>query len=220
MPILRIVKHEKPYVQIDKSALNDARLSFRAKGLYAYLMSKPNDWNINMKHLENMSPKEGREAIRGAMKELRECGYSKRQPIQNLKTGRMAGWETVMYETPKLASLAIEDEKLSSPSDGFPSVDKPSVDKLTDGKPSSTNKKAFTQNRAVRTNEKEDPPLAPPVNGGGGNTPGETTRAKKRRRGETVRTHGPTHQGLDSWQAKREIKETPCTLETLKSLQP
>lgn len=40
MSIVRINKRDNPYVQIDHRVLEDTRLSWKAKGLLAYLLSK------------------------------------------------------------------------------------------------------------------------------------------------------------------------------------
>lgn len=74
MSVIRIKKKRTPYVTLDTTALNDPRLSFRAKGLHAYLLSKPDDWQVYIAHLEEESPREGKDAIRGAIKELEAAG--------------------------------------------------------------------------------------------------------------------------------------------------
>lgn len=76
--IIRVVKRDHPYVMIDKTALEDPRLSFRAKGLHAYLLSKPDDWTPNREQLASVS-KEGRDAVEIALKELKTCGYFERK---------------------------------------------------------------------------------------------------------------------------------------------
>ena len=59
---------------IPNDALEDARLSLRARGLLAYFLSKPNDWNFNSAQVARMT-REGRDAVRAAQRELAECGY-------------------------------------------------------------------------------------------------------------------------------------------------
>jgi hypothetical protein len=60
---------------IDTTALNDPRLSFRAKGLHAYLMTRPEGIEVSVFLLEQVSPTEGREAIETALRALVEAGY-------------------------------------------------------------------------------------------------------------------------------------------------
>ena len=79
MSVIRIKKaHKPPYVILDTTALNDVRLSFRAKGLHTYLMSKSDNWQVYIQQLEMQSPTEGRDAIRAALKELEDAGYIRR----------------------------------------------------------------------------------------------------------------------------------------------
>jgi hypothetical protein len=108
MSVIRIKKARTPYVTLNTTALNDARLSFRAKGLHTYLMSKPDDWQVYIAQLEKESPREGREAVSGALKELETAGYLKRERRRGEK-GRMAGWDTTIYETPELAQQDSDD---------------------------------------------------------------------------------------------------------------
>jgi hypothetical protein len=125
MSVIRIKKaHKKPYVILDTTALNDARLSFRAKGLHTYLMAKPDDWQVRIDQLEKLSPKEGREAIRLAIAELEACGYVTRQKIRG-ERGRLAGWDTTVYETPALATQ--QDQDADSPNEPIGLSDPPTT---------------------------------------------------------------------------------------------
>lgn len=77
-------KHKRAdYTTIDNQLLCDKRLSFRARGIAAYLLTKPDDWQINMREIEQAGT-EGREAIRAAMKELATMGYIMRDKEQAL----------------------------------------------------------------------------------------------------------------------------------------
>ena len=67
--IIRVEKREAPYVTIDKKPINQKSLSYRAKGILAYLMSKPADWEIQESDIIKHGT-EGRDAVRTAIKEL------------------------------------------------------------------------------------------------------------------------------------------------------
>ena len=56
MSIVRIQKRKNPYVQIDHRPLNDERLTWEARGVLGYLLSKPDTWEVNIKDLANKSP--------------------------------------------------------------------------------------------------------------------------------------------------------------------
>ena len=69
-----IKKQSLPFVQINNEFLNDDRLSFKAKGLFAYMFSKPDNWNFTIKSISTQQD-EGVASIRSALNELKEYGY-------------------------------------------------------------------------------------------------------------------------------------------------
>ncbi|MCU5830256.1 replication protein, partial [Clostridioides difficile] len=47
MGIIRVSKDkDNPYVVLNKTCLEDVKLSWQAKGLHSYLISKPDHWKI------------------------------------------------------------------------------------------------------------------------------------------------------------------------------
>lgn len=98
MSIFRIKKHSNPYVILDKTCLDDTSLSWKAKGLHAYLIAKPDDWQVRITQLMNASP-DGRESVRAGMRELVEAGYVERSPIR-MENGTLQGQEWLVYESP------------------------------------------------------------------------------------------------------------------------
>ncbi|GGU26423.1 hypothetical protein [Streptomyces violascens] len=56
------------------AALEDSRLSFRARGILAFLIAKPDSWRVRAESIA-AAGKEGREAVRTALRELRDAGY-------------------------------------------------------------------------------------------------------------------------------------------------
>jgi hypothetical protein len=66
-----------------RTALQDDRLSFRARGVLASVLSRPQDWTTSAARLARSSPTEGRDAIRTALIELESCGYLRRNRTQN-----------------------------------------------------------------------------------------------------------------------------------------
>lgn len=94
MTIYRINKKDN-YVVLDKGFLQDKTLSWQAKGLLAYMLSLPNDWEFNMKDLKNRS-KNGRDATYRIMKELIEAGYVTR--VENRDGGKFEKVEYIVHE--------------------------------------------------------------------------------------------------------------------------
>lgn len=66
---------EVPYAQIANAMLRDRRLSFRARGILAMVLSNVGEWEATRDYLEDMTEKEGREAIQTALNELTDLGY-------------------------------------------------------------------------------------------------------------------------------------------------
>ncbi len=104
--IFRTAKRDNPYVQIDKTVLNDVRLSWKAKGLMAFLLSKPDHWEINIRNLIKQA-KDGKEAVYSGIKELIKLGYIVR--VESRDKGRFSHIEYLIFENPQLASTAKVD---------------------------------------------------------------------------------------------------------------
>lgn len=66
------------FTQISNFWLRDNRLSFKARGLLAYIESHTPEWNISVHWLAAQNP-EGKEALRSAIAELELYGYLKRE---------------------------------------------------------------------------------------------------------------------------------------------
>lgn len=72
----------------------DRRLSFRARGLLALMLSYPVDWEFNRDWLARQSDQEGVSAVRTALKELEAAGYLMRRRVR--VNGRFT-WEQTIY---------------------------------------------------------------------------------------------------------------------------
>ncbi|MFE5369208.1 hypothetical protein [Streptomyces mirabilis] len=105
MSVIRAARSaEGRYTQIMNAALQDERLSFRARGLMAYLLSLPPGTHINSVELAQRA-KEGRDAIRKALAELEEFGYLRRTARRSSKGTFRAN--AVLCDDP---DLPLDDE--------------------------------------------------------------------------------------------------------------
>ena len=87
-----IKKYNTSYTQVSNRLLCDKNLSLKAKGLYGYLFSKPDDWQFHINCMqEELQESEGQ--IRSIIKELTEKGYIIRHQIN--ENGKFGG---VIYE--------------------------------------------------------------------------------------------------------------------------
>lgn len=98
MSVIHISKRENPYVQIDKRVLEDPRLTWRSKGILAYLLSKPSGWKVNVKDIWNNGA-EGRNAVQDCLVELQKIGYAKLITISG-EQGKLMGSQWQVTEEP------------------------------------------------------------------------------------------------------------------------
>ncbi|WLR44521.1 helix-turn-helix domain-containing protein (plasmid) [Bacillus carboniphilus] len=115
MSIIRVVKN-RDFVVMNKTSLDDPNLSWKAKGLHAYMLSKPDDWTFYNSELQKHA-KDGRDSFKSALKELREAGYVVRKRAQN-EEGKFDGWETIVYEFPQPVEKQDEQNEPNPPKDG------------------------------------------------------------------------------------------------------
>lgn len=90
--IHKFKRHTRSYLVLSKDCLEDKEISWRAKGLHSYLISLPEDWNINLADLIERST-DGRVSTENAVNELISKGYITR--IQFRVNGRL---DRVHYE--------------------------------------------------------------------------------------------------------------------------
>ncbi|WHY76094.1 DnaD domain protein [Neobacillus sp. WH10] len=111
MSIFRIQKISN-YVVMNKTSLQDKKLSWKAKGLHAYMLSMPNDWKFYDIELEKHA-KDGKDALKTALKELKLNGYMKRERRRN-EEGKFE-WETLVFEQPYTENPLVENPLMENP---------------------------------------------------------------------------------------------------------
>jgi hypothetical protein len=103
MSIIHIQKRDNPYVMIDKRPLENADMSWQAKGMLTYLLSKPGNWNVCVEDLISRS-KDGKSSVYATIKELEALGHIVKTPHR--EKGRIAKWVYDVFEEPKGAIAA------------------------------------------------------------------------------------------------------------------
>jgi hypothetical protein len=95
------IRHASNFTVMPNVLLQDRRLSYTARGLLADLLSRPDGWREDGRHMADTSP-QGRIAVAKALKELARAGYYRvvkiRQPDGTLLS------ESHVYDTPQLAA--------------------------------------------------------------------------------------------------------------------
>jgi hypothetical protein len=143
----------------------DERLSYRARGILLAILSRPDNWRTDSEQLAREG-KEGRDAVRAALRELEAAGYIKRERSRVLAESGKLVWKTEMV----VRDEAVSDDGFSGvgsvhkpagrSDDGFPAVGNPGVGNPGVGNPGAitrTDKKNQTQNLLVASDE-QDPP--------------------------------------------------------------
>lgn len=107
------------YTVIQNSALRDPRLSLKTKGLFAVMISLPDDWEYSISGLASFVGV-GRDAIRTSLQELKLAGYLLQEQAHD--------------ENGKFACSVYVLQEIAPPLSGFPSTVKPTTDYPTQTK--------------------------------------------------------------------------------------
>ena len=87
--------HKSNFFQMKNEVIKDPSLSWAAKGLLAYLLSLPEEWEVHLRDLFSRSA-DGRRPTEAAMNELIEAGYVKKEQGKNYRRNT----KYTVYETP------------------------------------------------------------------------------------------------------------------------
>lgn len=101
MSVFKVHK-SKNFTIISNGIINNRKLSWKARGILIYLLSKPDDWTVKLYDLINNSENDGEVAVKSALKELRKYGYAhlRRGMFENDKNETVFGSFYDIYETP------------------------------------------------------------------------------------------------------------------------
>ena len=97
------VNKQSNFTMVSNHVLRNANLSLKAKGLYAYMWSLPEDWDYSVSGLTKVL-KEGRDAINEALKELEREGYLVRTILRS--GGKFSDMDYMLNETPSYGKSA------------------------------------------------------------------------------------------------------------------
>ena len=110
-------KQKERFSIVDNKVIEDERLSFKARGLLIYMLSKPDDWKFYTEELAKRSNKDGISAIKTALNEIEDAGYLTRKQGHK-KNGQFTSQDWILTDT----------------STNSPQVEKPLADKAPAGK--------------------------------------------------------------------------------------
>lgn len=91
-------KQPVPFTQIPNALIANPNISAKAKAVYCYIFSRPEGWIFYIQNIIN-NMKEGKKAIRVALKELEEFGYIRRTQLKSPQ-GKWLGSEIEIRTEP------------------------------------------------------------------------------------------------------------------------
>jgi hypothetical protein len=98
-----------PYVTINSTPITNPELSYKAKGILTYLMSRPDGWEVNVPDLVNHST-DGPASIRTGLNELRLAGHIHYNTMR--EGGYIKKWIIEVYEIPFKSEGKKEDKEV------------------------------------------------------------------------------------------------------------
>jgi len=175
MSTFRINKKDGGYSCISNAPLQDKALTWKARGLLWYLLSKPNHWVVVLKDIENQTP-EGKDAVRSGIATLLDAGYITREPVRQ-EGGKLAGWIYNVFESPvpkdqrtqkrkPRGTTAIRETRLAvNPLSGEPAPSKTEQEASTEEASKNPTVGKACGESSIQSNPDPDPPKppAPPI---------------------------------------------------------
>jgi hypothetical protein len=121
--IFRVEKNkDNPFVMIDRRPIENPVLSWRAKGILTYLISRPDNWIVRLGDLVKRSP-DGVYAVRSALKELTNAGHLTRK--EERENGKFKQYVLLVHEVPITGTVT------NLPQAAEPQTEKPQAGNLT-----------------------------------------------------------------------------------------
>lgn len=131
------VQRSGGYTVLPNGILRDTGLSLKTKGLFAIILSLPEDWDYSVAGLATVAGC-GRDAIRSALGEMETAGYLRRTRSHG-EGGKFAG---VIYDIRDVAAPLSENPTMveEEPLSGKPTTVEPTLEKPSSENPTQLNK--------------------------------------------------------------------------------
>jgi len=100
--IYKMAGKADPFARIPHTMLEDERLSWKAKGILAYLCGKPDGWRTRVTDIVRHGS-DGKHAVWSALKELRMAGYAELSQLRD--GGRFREWVWKVSDSPIFSPL-------------------------------------------------------------------------------------------------------------------
>lgn len=126
-------KYDRDFTIVSNDFLKDNRLSWKAKGIIAYVAMLPDDWVLNMRDLTNRAT-DGRDSLYSGIKELETFGYCAKTMKRN-PDGTIAGYAYEICDKPVFEQPFTENPNTVQQ----PQPENPDTEKLGTVKPDTEN---------------------------------------------------------------------------------
>lgn len=117
------IRCEKNFTTIHNSIFKDKTISLKAKGLLAFMMSVPPDWDYSLAGLAACN-KDGLVSVRSALQELEDNFYVKLTKVRNEK-GQIVDMQYDVSDEPVFGNRIEEKPFLETPKADNPKTEKP-----------------------------------------------------------------------------------------------
>ena len=201
-------RREHPFTIIDTRILENENISWRAKGMLSYLISRPPNWKILIVDLVKRST-EGREACYSALAELGRNGYLSYDSVR--EKGKFVRADYTIFEEPdpKMAEkwheavagrtaardAAASQKAVSGQTEsGYPDANKKDVSKKDINK-----KEEIKEKQGAAENAAPPPPASPSQESFRSETSTQGTATQERTRTATKSKDVPPAAALPEW---------------------
>jgi hypothetical protein len=153
MSIIRAARKNQFYV-LPTTTIEDNRLSWEARGMLVYLLSKPDHWEVRIEDLlartrNCLGRRSGRDKVYGILKELQMAGYVVRR--YDRLGGAFQGMSYEVAETPDLdagaAFIASQKKGAAAPLTDLPEMVPPVAYSPNTAQPDPANPDALVNNK-------------------------------------------------------------------------
>lgn len=127
--IILTCETQDPFSRVPKALLDDNRLTWKAKGIMAYLLGKPSGWKVRVNDLKAKG-QDGCTSVRSGLNELRKTGYASLEAVR--EKGKIVDW---IYRVSDQPIFGRNDQPLTAKTRATPpetgTTTPPSVDTTT-----------------------------------------------------------------------------------------
>lgn len=148
MPKIR-KQYQKGFTTLDNTPLNYESLSWKAKGLFAYLWSKPDDWDYRVTEVARHAT-DGIGSTSTGVNELEQAGYLKRK--QKNKNGVFGDSVWTLSEQPIFKNTLTENPRSDNPITDKPYTENRPLLNTDELNTDLTNKRDTNKNSASQSN--------------------------------------------------------------------